>query len=117
MADVSLATTGIELRDLHLKDYLKTRQFPFVFVQFKDVGWRKLGAGGPIQAEVEVAGHPASYDVGVRCKPITGGFDCALEEVELRLSRHGLRPYGYLGAIVDDGVKIKGRLTLVTEAG
>ena len=66
---------------------------------------------------MEVAGRTASYDVRVKCRPIEAGFDCVLDEFEIRLSRHGLQPYGYLGALIDDAVKVKGRLTLRTKTG
>ncbi len=116
MADLSVATTGIKLRDAHLRRYLRTQQLPFVVVQLGKVDWKQVTGRAPIQADVEVAGRNAPYDVHVKCEPIEGGLDCALSELEIKLSRHGLQPYGYLGAVVDDAVKIKGTLALRRKA-
>ena len=112
MADLGAATTGIALRDAHLRTYLKIRQLPYVVVQLSDVGWAQVAAGTPLKAEVEVAGRSAPYDVKVRCDAVPEGLRCDLAPFDLRLSRHGLQPYGYLGAVVDDAVRISGRLTL-----
>ncbi len=110
MIDVSVADTGIELRDVHLHRYLKTRQFPFAVLQLSGVGWDKLDGDAPIRVDLEVAGHPAPYDVRVRCERLKGSIKCQLGEVEVRLSRHKLKPYEYLGAIVEDVVKVSGQL-------
>ena len=116
MADLAGASTGIALRDAHLRAYLKTRQLPFVVVQLDTVAWSQVSKGTAVKAEVEVAGRAAPYDVQVRCKPIQDGLQCELAPFEVKLSRHGLEPYGYLGAIVEDGVQVKGTLTLRTGA-
>lgn len=93
---VSSMKTGIELRDEHLHDRLKSKEHPQIIVT------NAKGSGGRGTADIEVAGvkRPISFNYREQGRQIEVTFD-------LNLKEFNISGISYMGVGVRDQIRVK----------
>ena len=121
--DLTTASTGIRLRDHHLrKAVLRTDQFPLARVTLGPTAGADLApeGGGTVKLGLELAGYDAAYESRVQCA--REGSDpktlrCTILALAVDLRRHRIEPPAFLGATVGEQVTVSGELVLSPAGG
>jgi hypothetical protein len=102
-ADLRRVSTGISLRDRHLRErYLEVARFPSA----------ELAFSGEQAVSLSWHGKTVEYPVSLRCGREANGLRCRLARFDARLSRHAIEVPAFLAARVRDEVSIEGEIFL-----
>jgi hypothetical protein len=111
-ADLRSITTGIKLRDKHLKEnYLSVGDSPFATVTLSPFSLPKASGQTALEvpSELRMKGKTHSYAAKLRCSNL-GAVTCSLSGYKIRLENHAIVPPSFLGAKVDPEVTVSGTL-------
>ena len=100
--DLSKLSTGIEMRDEHMKEkYLEVGKHPKAIVRFKDIEVKDGAAKGAIPAELELHGQkkPITMDAELKAGKATGKF-------KIKLSDYAIEIPKYSGITIADDVDV-----------